>query len=126
MAWRGSRQAIETIYGTLESIFVEFPNTFQLCKLQTPIQLCSGSITQMSRHIWQCSSMFFGLLDRLLMHFIYVDLLFLTKVFFRVVTVLQINDRGGNTHIVQYFQHTCTYGKQQMKRFSCSHAIAVC
>ncbi|KAL4555228.1 hypothetical protein LXL04_037839 [Taraxacum kok-saghyz] len=45
---------------------------------------------------------------------------------YRIVTKLQRSETGGNTHIVQYFQHSCTCGKWQMKRFPCSHALAVC
>ncbi|GJS44533.1 uncharacterized protein Tco_0569576, partial [Tanacetum coccineum] len=45
---------------------------------------------------------------------------------YKIVMKLCINDTGGNTHTVCYFQQTCTCGKWQMKRFPCSHALAVC
>ena len=45
---------------------------------------------------------------------------------YRIVTKLRINENGGNTHTVSYYQHTCTCGKWQMERFPCSHALAVC
>ncbi|XP_052621000.1 uncharacterized protein LOC128126883 [Lactuca sativa] len=45
---------------------------------------------------------------------------------YRIVTKLRINENGGNTHTISYYQHTCTRGKWQMKRFPCSHALAVC
>ncbi|KAI3779089.1 hypothetical protein L2E82_08571 [Cichorium intybus] len=45
---------------------------------------------------------------------------------YRIVTKFQINEKGGNTQTVHYFQHTCTCGKWQMERLPCSHALAVC
>ena len=45
---------------------------------------------------------------------------------YRLVTKLLVNENGGNTHTVSYYQHTCTCGKWQMERFPCSHALAVC
>nr|KAJ0225745.1 hypothetical protein LSAT_V11C100029430 [Lactuca sativa] len=45
---------------------------------------------------------------------------------YRLVTKLLVNENGGNTHTVSYYQHTCTCGKWQMERLPCSHALAVC
>nr|KAJ0191836.1 hypothetical protein LSAT_V11C800424150 [Lactuca sativa] len=38
----------------------------------------------------------------------------------------EVNENGGNTHIVSYYQHTCTCGTWQMERCHCSHALTVC
>nr|KAJ0190406.1 hypothetical protein LSAT_V11C800448770 [Lactuca sativa] len=45
---------------------------------------------------------------------------------YRIVTKLRLNENRGNTHTINYYQHTCTCRKWQMERFPCSHALAVC
>ncbi|KAD4384749.1 hypothetical protein E3N88_24917 [Mikania micrantha] len=45
---------------------------------------------------------------------------------YKVVSKIQTNSTGGNDYTVDYLDKKCTCGKWQMKRFPCSHAIAVC
>lgn len=44
--------------------------------------------------------------------------------FYRVVTARSPNKRGGNPHIVNFRQRTCSCQKWKELRFSCSHVIA--
>ncbi|KAL4555227.1 hypothetical protein LXL04_037838 [Taraxacum kok-saghyz] len=79
-AWRGRRNAIETIYGTWESNFVELPKYIAALQASNPSTIVQWFHNPNSSSTVSIFKYIFGLLDLPLIHFVYVNLLFLSMV----------------------------------------------
>ena len=75
-AWRGRRRAIEKIYGTWESNFVELPKYIAALQASNPTTIVKWFHNTNGSSNVATFKYFLGLFDLLFMHFIYVNLLF--------------------------------------------------